>query len=179
MGMSSVLGKINAVRERRRAPGLSKGNGVRVDSGARVWTTGDQGVKIGDDSRIEYGALISTHGGAVTIGARCFVGPYSVLYGHGGLTIGDDVLIGTHSVIVPSNHNFGDPSVPIRDQWTTDRGIVIESNVWLGARVTVLDGVTIGSGSVVAAGAVVAHDVASGSIVGGVPAKVIAQRTAV
>jgi acetyltransferase-like isoleucine patch superfamily enzyme len=171
-----VRGRLDDFRERRRAPGLSKGRGVRIDRTARIWTDGGQRVEIADDSRIEYGALLSTYGGYILVGRRCSIGPYCVLYGHGGLTIGDDVLIAAHVVIVPSNHNIDDPTIPIRDQWTTDVGIRIESNVWIAARATILDGVTIGSGSVVAAGAVVTRDVQPNSIVGGVPARVLRDR---
>jgi acetyltransferase-like isoleucine patch superfamily enzyme len=74
---------------------------------------------------------------------------------------------------VPSTHNFARTDLLIRDQFTTDRGITIEPNVWVGTHVSILDGVTVGTGSIVAAGAVVTHDVPPSSIVGGVPAKVL------
>jgi acetyltransferase-like isoleucine patch superfamily enzyme len=149
---------------------------VGIDPAARVYALSGP-VRIGAETVIERGAIISPCHGAVTIGERCFIGPYAILYGHGGLTIGDDVLIAGHTMIVPSNHNFAELDRPIREQGTTDRGIVVGSDMWIGTHVTVLDGVRIGDGAVVAAGAVVNRDVPSLAIVGGVPARVIDSRT--
>jgi acetyltransferase-like isoleucine patch superfamily enzyme len=93
-----------------------------------------------------------------------------------GLQIGDGVRIGAGVVIIPSNHVFADPDVPIYRQGNEGKGICIESDVWIGANCTVLDGVTIGQGSVIAAGAVVNKDVDPYSVVGGVPARLIKKR---
>lgn len=167
---------LERARIQRRAPGLVRGRNVRIDSSARIWTGSSQHIAIGDDSRVEYGALLYSYGGYISIGERCSIGPYCILYGHGGLEIGDDVIIAAHTVIVPSTHNFARTDVPIRDQFTTDLGITIEPNVWIATHVSVLDGVTVGTGSIIAAGAVVTNDVPPGSIVGGVPAKVLRTR---
>jgi acetyltransferase-like isoleucine patch superfamily enzyme len=74
--------------------------------------------------------------------------------------------------MIPANHNIDDPDRPIRTQGLSCRGIVIEDDVWIGARVVVLDGVTIRRGAVIGAGAVVTQDVPAGAISMGVPAKV-------
>jgi acetyltransferase-like isoleucine patch superfamily enzyme len=165
--------------ERRRAPQLVKGQNVSISRHARVYTAEGHRVAIGSDTRIEHGAIINPYHGQVVIGERSFIGPYCLVYGHGGLSIGDDVLIATHTVIVPSNHTYADPLVPINQQGTVDIGITIESNVWIGAHATILDGVTISSGAVVAAGAVVNRDVATGEVVGGIPARVLKCRDGV
>ncbi|MBX9684740.1 MAG: acyltransferase [Hyphomicrobium sp.] len=121
--------------------------------------------------------LMTYSGVRITIGADCTVNPFTVLYGHGGLTIGNFVRIATHTVIVPANHIFADRDVPITKQGLSKLGVVIEDDVWIGAHVTILDGVTVGRGSVIAAGAVVNANVEPYSIVGGLPAKVIGQRS--
>ncbi|WP_332768854.1 acyltransferase [Phenylobacterium sp.] len=122
-------------------------------------------------------AMLLTHGGNISIGRDCTINPFSVLYGHGGLEIGDYVRIATHVVIIPANHVFDDPDVPITRQGLTMQGIRIEDDVWIGAGARILDGVTIGAGAVIAAGAVVTASVAPRQIVGGVPAVVIGERS--
>ncbi|WXA04014.1 acyltransferase [Mangrovimonas cancribranchiae] len=94
----------------------------------------------------------------------------------------DNVIIGKHCsiapncVIVGSNHNFSDEKQSIKQQGFSSKGIIIGEDVWIGANVTVLDGVKIGKGAVIAAGAVVNKNVLEYSVVGGVPAKYIGKR---
>lgn len=71
---------------------------------------------------------------------------------------------------------FSDPDIPIKDQGLTQIGIAIEEDVWIGAGVRVLDGLVLGRGCVVAAGAVVTKSVPPRIVVGGVPAKQISTR---
>jgi maltose O-acetyltransferase len=94
----------------------------------------------------------------------------------GGLEIGDDVMMGPFVVILTANHRHDESGIPMRVQGMTQAPVRIESDVWIGAQVVILPGVTIGRGAIVAAGAVVTRDVLPGSVVGGVPAKVIRQR---
>lgn len=84
--------------------------------------------------------------------------------------------IAPNVVIVGSNHVFSDPTKTIKSQGTSSKGIVVDDDVWIGANVTILDGVHVGKGSVVAAGAVVNKDVPPMTIVVGVPAKVVKER---
>jgi acetyltransferase-like isoleucine patch superfamily enzyme len=79
-------------------------------------------------------------------------------------------------MIIGANHRFDDLSRPIAKQGLVRKSVVIEDDVWIGGRVNILAGVTVGRGSVVAAGAVVTHDVPPYSVVAGVPAKVIKTR---
>jgi acetyltransferase-like isoleucine patch superfamily enzyme len=136
----------------------------------------DRTITLGHRVVVEVGVVMQTWGGSIVIGDRGYIGPYSVLYGHGGLTIGDDALIAGHVVIIPANHRFDRRDVPIRQQGVTSQGIHVGHDVWIGAHATILDGVTIGDGAIVAAGAIVARDVEPGSIVGGVPARLIKRR---
>lgn len=122
------------------------------------------------------GAYIAPWGGTIDIGARTFIGPYTVIYGHGGVVIGADVLIAAHVTVIPANHVFTASDRPIAQQGFTALGIVIEDNVWIGTGARILDGVRIGAGAIVAAGAVVTKSVPANAIVGGVPASVIRYR---
>jgi acetyltransferase-like isoleucine patch superfamily enzyme len=79
----------------------------------------------------------------------------------------------THSIIIPANHIYENVDIPIRLQGLDKKGVIIEDNVWIGAGVKILDGVTIEKNSIIAAGAVVNKKVIMNSIVGGVPAKLI------
>ena len=110
------------------------------------------------------------------MGDNCVVNQFSILYGYGRLTIGDDVVIAAHTVFIPANHAFADLNVPIRLQDETRLGIRVGNDVWIGANTTVLDGVRIGNGCVVGAGSVVTRDVPDYSVVVGNPAKVIKNR---
>lgn len=133
---------------------------------------------LGSKSALAYGVMLLTHGGPIELGENCNVNEYCMLYGHGGLKIGNNVSIATGTVIVPSNHNFIRRDVPFKAQGSTGHGIALEDDIWVGANDTILDGVRIGQGAIiVAAGAVVTKDVASFSIVGGrVPARFIKMR---
>ncbi|MAM09669.1 MAG: hypothetical protein CML23_04235 [Rhizobiaceae bacterium] len=103
----------------------------------------------------------------ITLGEDCSVNACSVLQGGGNLRVGNKTRIGPHTVIVPSNHVFANPDIPIKDQGLSQIGITIEEDVWIGAGARVLDGVVLGRGCVVAAGAVVTKSVPALSVVGG------------
>ena len=127
-------------------------------------------------ARISDGVILAPYGGSITIGRNVYIGPYAVLYGHGGLFIGDDVMIAAHTTIVPTNHSFSSSNQPIRSQPASQFGITIMDDVWIGSGVCILDGVTIGRGSVIGASSVVTKSVPDYSIAVGVPAKVIRTR---
>jgi acetyltransferase-like isoleucine patch superfamily enzyme len=133
-------------------------------------------ISIGEKSELLYGVILMTYGGNIKIGNKCSINPYTIIYGHGNLTIGNNVLIAGHTLIIPANHNFADKNKTINMQGLTRKGITIEDDVWIGSGCRILDGVTIGKGAIVAAGAVVNKNVECYSIVGGVPAKLIKNR---
>lgn len=122
-----------------------------------------------------YAQLIS-HGGEIVIGNNVGVQMFSILYGLGGLKIGNDVMIATHTIFVPANHNFNDLNSPMRTQGSSKSGIVVEDDVWIGSNSVILDGVTIGKGSVIGAGSVVTKSIPEYSVAVGNPAKVIKSR---
>jgi acetyltransferase-like isoleucine patch superfamily enzyme len=154
------------------------GAGTTISPTARLETNGGGTISLGERNVVARNALLQTWGGSITTGARVGFGPNNVIYGHGGLQIGDDTIIAAGVVMVPANHIYSDPLKPIIEQGETQQGIVIGRDVWVAARATILDGVTIGDGAVIAAGAVVNRDVEPYAVVGGVPARVIAARAA-
>ena len=148
--------------------------GVLVDDFAQLIATSRRpdAIRIGAGTMLRSFAMVNAGppDGYVHIGERCGIGQGTILYGNGGLRIGDDVLIAGQCFVVASSHNFDDPSLPMAQQGYSARGITIEDNVWLGAGVKVLDGVTIGSGAIVGSNAVVTRSVEPGARVGGIPA---------
>lgn len=115
---------------------------------------------------VELGTL---PGGCLRIGARTFINSGVSICAQQSVTIGENCAIGNYSLIMDSD--FHSPEDHTRSPEA--RPVVLENDVWLGARVTVLKGVTIGRGAVVAAGAVVTKDVPARALVGGVPARLI------
>ncbi|MBD5370369.1 MAG: sugar O-acetyltransferase [Bacteroides sp.] len=105
------------------------------------------------------------------IGKRVFINSGCKFQDQGGITIGNDVLIGHNCVIATLNHVMD----PDRRADMVPAPVKIGDKVWIGANVTILQGVTIGEGAVIAAGAVVNRDVPPRTVVGGIPAKVIRQ----
>ncbi len=123
-----------------------------------------------DESFFLHPPFFATGGRNTTIGRNVFVNQNCTFYDLGGLTIGDDVMIGPNVSLITSGH----PILPTqRRSGVTAAPIVIERNVWIAAGVTIIGGVTVGENSVIAAGAVVTKDVPPNSLVGGNPARVI------
>jgi acetyltransferase-like isoleucine patch superfamily enzyme len=94
----------------------------------------------------------------------------------GGLTLDDEALIGFESILLTYTHNADEIGVPIQKQGFWSAPVTIGKRAWLGMRVMVLPGVTIGEDAIVASGAVVTKDVPPRTIVAGVPAEVLRER---
>ncbi len=135
-------------------------------------------IELGDRVKLDDGVHLQALGGHIRLGTRTYLGPYVCMAGPGNITIGNNCLIASHSSLYANNHIFSDPDTIIEEQGVTTEGIEIEDDCWLGTGVRVLDGVTIGRGSVIGAGAVVTKDIPPYAIAVGVPARVIAQRGA-
>lgn len=105
----------------------------------------------------------------ITVGKNVFINSGCRFQDQGGITIGDGALIGHNAVLTTLNHDFS----PEKRSSMHPAPVVIGKNVWLGANVTVVPGVTIGDNAVIAAGAVVTGDIPAGVIAAGVPAKIL------
>ena len=156
---------------------IKLGKGAKIEAGAVLDMRLGGSIELGDDALIRRGALLAPWGGQIRMGRECSVNPQSIVYGHGGFCAGDFVRIAANCVVIPANHGLANSGVPICRQPLSQKGIVIGNDVWIGAGATLLDGIHIANGAVVAAGAVVTGDVAENMIVGGVPAKELRKRT--
>lgn len=126
----------------------------------------------GKKVNIEKGALFS---------ARTSLGDYSGIginaRINGTCTIGDYVMMGTDVVVITRNHSFERTDIPMMHQgFEEEKPVVIGNDVWIGDRAIILSGVNVGDGAIIAAGAVVTHDVPPYTIVAGIPARVIKER---
>ena len=157
--------------------GARTGENAIVMRGAMLNREYGGAIDIGPGTVVHRGAMLIPMGGFIRLGFRCRVNPYSILYGNGGLTIGDYVRIAAHCVIVPANHGIALDGGLIAEQPLSKQGIRIGNDVWLGAGVKVLDGAVIGDGCVVGAGAVVRGELEPYGIYAGVPAKLVRRRT--
>ncbi|BDA70074.1 hexapaptide repeat-containing transferase [Calothrix sp. PCC 7716] len=138
-----------------------------------------------DNNRISIGSEVQINQGVtfqalndtqILIDNGVLLGPYVSIAGLGNIKIGKSCMIAAKSGIYANNHIFSDLTIDIALQGVTRKGIVIEDDCWLGHSVTLLDGVTIGRGSVIGAGSVVTKDIPPYSVAVGVPAKVIRSR---
>lgn len=154
-------------------------NSCLIHPGAKIHPRGGE-IRLGENCLVAEGAFIQ---GNVELGDNCSVQAYTIIVGpsnrgddSGKVKIGDGVRIASHGMLIAANHVFDDPTRPIREQGLQKMPITINSDVWIGGRVNITAGVTIGSGSVIAAGAVVTKEVPPMSIAGGIPAKLIRKR---
>jgi acetyltransferase-like isoleucine patch superfamily enzyme len=170
------LGRRVRIKSKRM---LSIGKGCTLADDVVIDCLSKNGIKIGDNvsipnhTYIRCTGVISNLGEGLLIGNGSGLGHYNFINAQGGVYIGENVIVGPFVKILAENHVFSDPTLPIKLQGVSRKGITIKDNVWIGASSTILDGVTIESGAVVAAGALVNRDVQANAVVAGVPARVI------
>lgn len=148
--------------------------GKRVYIGDQVSLIVEKGASlhIADHSFIGESCYIKCFGGHIEIGRDVSINSKSFINGCGGVTIGDNTRIGTQSIIIASNHKFDDPDVLVKDA-ITKQGVQLGENIWLGARVTVLDGVQIANDTVIGACSLVTKPLTESGVYVGVPVKKI------
>ena len=162
----------------RFADNVRLGKGVYLDHGVYLHAC-PGGITIGDESMVMKNAILHVYNfrnlphSHITIGRRSLIGESCILRGQGGITIGDDVYLGTLVQILAVNHVFHDTTRPISMQGITAQGISIGDGSWIGSGAIILDGVRIGRNVVVGAGAVVTKDIPDYCIAVGNPARVI------
>lgn len=161
---------------------VSTGEGLILEDGIRINALSANGVVLGRNVTIKTGAIIVCSGVIKNIGIGLRVGDFTCIgsYNHiaaqGGIEIGCNVIIGPGVMIFSEDHNYSDVNLPIRMQGESRERVLIEDDCWVGGGAHILKGVTVGRGSIIAAGAVVIEDIPPYSVVAGVPGRVVKNR---
>ena len=150
------------------SPKIHFGKYLKLGNHVHLSALATDGIYLGDN--------VDHPGTFIKIGDHVGIGEFAYLGGAGGLQIGDECIIGQYFSCHPENHLSDDLNKSIRHQGVKRNGIKIGKNCWIGAKVTILDGVEIGDGCIIAAGAVVHSSFPNNSVIGGVPARLLKQR---
>jgi acetyltransferase-like isoleucine patch superfamily enzyme len=175
-GRGTVFGRHLTLRSPRR---IHLGARVALDDYVMLSVRGGQGVgiEIDDDVLVGRGAVLKTRAGSIRIGSGTSVGFACRIGATSPVIVGRHCLLGARCYIGGADHGHAELDVPVLEQPLATRGgVVIEDNVWLGAHVVVLDGVTICQGAIVGAGAVVTGPIPAYAKAAGVPARIIGHR---
>jgi acetyltransferase-like isoleucine patch superfamily enzyme len=159
---------------------IFKGSVVKIEKNCHIDALSSDGIVFGHNVSIqknvsiECTGSINDMGAGLELGDNVGIGSNSFLGCAGGISIGEDTIVGNFVSFHSENHNFDSLNVPIRLQGITRKGIVVGKNCWIGAKVTILDGTVIGDGCVIAAGAVLTgRTYEKGTVIAGVPGKVL------
>ena len=153
--------------------GVTIGHNTILDGYASTKIIFGDYAKIGAYSCLTTTSHLSKYGVGLVMGSNSAIGDYTHFGASGGIKIGNDVIMGSYISFHSENHSFSDKSILIREQGVTSVGIILGNNIWVGAKVTFLDGCIVGNNCVVAAGAVVNGQYPDNCIIGGIPAKII------
>lgn len=148
------------------------GKSVKFEDYSEIHGLCSEGLVFGDCVTIGRGVLIrpsSYYGGdlgtGLIIGDHSSIGPYGYVGCSGKIKIGNNVMFGPKCSLFAENHVFSDTETTIKSQGVAQKGIVIEDDCWIGSNCIILDGVTVGKGSVIGAGTLIAKDVPAGSVI--------------
>ncbi len=178
VGRGCVFGRNIVFRHPRK---IKLGSNVILDDNLLIDAKGEgnEGIVLKDEVFIGRNSILSCKGGDIELDDRANLGANCYIFSSNKVRLGKDVIVAAYTYFVGGgNYKLDKLDVPINLQYNFEGkgGVEIDDNVWVGAHVVVLDGVKVGKGSVIAAGAIVSKSVEEMSIIGGVPAKVIKSR---
>ncbi|MGF1529868.1 MAG: acyltransferase [Puniceicoccaceae bacterium] len=180
-GKGCIFGRNVVLRHPSR---IHLSDGVVVDDNVLLDAKGDDsegGIFLEKEAFVGRGTILSCKGGRIHLGERANLGFYVEIFTSNQVSLGADVMVAAYCYLVGGgNYCMNRRDLPMNQQYDYEGkgGIVVEDDVWLGAHVVVMDGITLGRGSVLGAGAVVTKSTGAYEIWGGVPAKFLRERPA-
>ena len=175
-GRGMIIGRNVAIRHPKS---IVLGDNVTIDDLCLVdgRGAGSDGVVIEDQVIINRNCMIQAKTGSVRLGARTTIGSNSVIVSMAGVEFGEAVLVAGNCYFSAGAYRVDDISSAVMDQGAYSKGpIIIGDNSWVGTGAIILDGVKVGKGVIIGAGAVVTKDVPDYAVVAGIPAKLIRMR---
>lgn len=151
---------------------------VVVDDNCLLDAKGEsnRGIRIGSGVFIGRNTILSCKNGDIELADGANIGFNCELFSASTVTVGAGTLLAAYTYVIGGDHDFSDPSKSILEQGRKSDGVQIGAGAWIGAGAKVLDGVSIGDAAIVGAGAVVTHDVPAQAVAVGIPAKVLSNR---
>lgn len=173
------IGKRVKIKNKKK---IAFNGSATIEDGCFIQALSKGGITVGNNfslgrnSIIECTGVIRELGEELIIGDNVGIAANAFIAMRGKVEIGSNTIFGPNVSIHAENHNFSNIDKPIKLQGATRKGVKIGEDCWIGSKVVILDGVTIGSHSIIAAGAIVTKDIPEYCIAGGIPAKVIKMR---
>ncbi|HET7219092.1 MAG TPA: acyltransferase [Vicinamibacterales bacterium] len=154
------------------------GNNVVIDDNCLLDAKGDsnRGITIGSGVFVGRNSILSCKNGDIDLEDGVNVGFNCELFSASRVRVGKDTLLAAYCYVIGGDHEIGQASTAVGAQPRKSQGVTVGAGAWLGAGAKVLDGVSIGDSAVVGAGAVVREDIAARAIAVGVPARVVGTR---
>lgn len=164
-----LVGKNTSITHRNH---ISCGKRVKFEDYSEIHGLCEEGLIFGNDVTIGRGTMIRPSsyygkdlGKGLVIGDNSSIGPYGYIGCSGKITIGNNVMIGPRCSFFAENHVFEDKCSTIKSQGVFQKGIIVEDDCWIASNCIILDGVTIGKGSVIGAGTLISKSIPAESIV--------------
>jgi acetyltransferase-like isoleucine patch superfamily enzyme len=158
---------------------LALHRGAQLGEGCLLDARGSRGIRLEENAKLGRRGIVTTtshlsrFGVGLHVGRGSGISDFFHIGASGGVWVGDNVIIGPFLTVHSQEHVFDDESLPIKEQGTRQAEVRIGNDCWLGSRVTLLAGTTLGDRTVVASGSVVRGQHPAGVLLAGVPAKVI------
>jgi acetyltransferase-like isoleucine patch superfamily enzyme len=176
LGTGSTIGRNVTIRHPHK---IFIGRNVVIDDNVVLDAKGgeESGIRIDDGVVLSRGTVLSCKGGSISIGRKTNFAIRCIVHAGAPVTVGESCLLAAGCYLVGvGNHVFDRTDIPMMAQPTVSKGLSLADDVWLGAKVVVLDGVTIEEGCVVGACSVVTQSLPPRSIAVGSPARITRQR---
>ena len=157
---------------------ISRQGTLIIESNVFIDAFSFKGIYFGENATIKRNASIICSGVlrykgiGLSVGSNSAIGSYNFINANGGVTIGNDVIIGPYVFIFSANHNFLSTGRLIRLQGESYNEVIIGNNCWIGAGSIILPGVNIGENCIIGAGSVVTKNIPANSVAFGNPAKI-------